>query len=420
LSGSRGSGPVRQQAGLPVAAPAAWRPLLAVTLAATLFTALQGLTYPLLALLLDRRGVPEGMIGLNAAMMPVGMVLAAPLATRLLRRVGALPVLIASLVGAVLTVLALGLLVDPFLWMPLRLGTGVCLALVFIVADTWVNELAPERLRGRILGLYSMLTSVGFGLGPLLLAAVGTRGFAPFAVGALLGSAALVPLWWTRRELPGATGAASAADDAQPRSAGRRPTLFSFIRAAPLLVAGVGATALADQVALSLLPIFCLRHGWSVPESTLALAAMVAGGTVFQYPTGWLADRFPVRRLYLLYALIATASSLAMPLAAARRPLLGMLAFLWGGTYYAAFTLALVLLGRRFRGTALVAGNAVFAATWGIGGLLGTPLTGAIMQRFGPDGFPLTVAFVFCALGLATLLLDGRAAGFTSAPGEAA
>ncbi|HLW24812.1 MAG TPA: MFS transporter [Steroidobacteraceae bacterium] len=371
-----------------------------------LFTALQGLTYPLLSLLLHARGVPEGWIGINAAMMPLGMVAAAPLAHPLVARLGPLTLLLASILTAVASLLAIGALDNATAWMPLRFVTGACLAWVFIVCDTWVNELAAERVRGRVLGLYSMSTSAGFALGPLLLAAIGTRGWMPFAAGATCGLAAVLPLWLNRRALPGRPVASAHVSTAQ---AIEDASLWRFVRAAPLLIAGAAATALADQVALSLLPIFCVRNGLSVREGSVALVSMIAGSTLMQYPMGWLADRAPVRAIFMGGALATALSALAMPLAVRTPELFWAVSFAWGGTYYGIFTLVLVMLGRRFSGAALVSGNAAFAATWGIGGLIGTPLAGGAMQRFGPNGFPASLAAVFLALALGVALTRERA-----------
>jgi hypothetical protein len=56
-----------------------WRPILAVIAALSVLDVALGLTYPLLSLLLEARGVAAGWIGVNAAMTPLRIVLAAPL-----------------------------------------------------------------------------------------------------------------------------------------------------------------------------------------------------------------------------------------------------------------------------------------------------------------------------------------------------
>jgi hypothetical protein len=50
--------------------------MLAVVFSATVYTTVQGLTYPLLSLILERAGANSFTIGLSAAMMPLGMVAA--------------------------------------------------------------------------------------------------------------------------------------------------------------------------------------------------------------------------------------------------------------------------------------------------------------------------------------------------------
>ena len=48
------------------------------------------------------------------------------------------------------------------------------------------------------------------------------------------------------------------------------------------------------------------------------------------------------------------------------------LLFVVGATGYGIYTMALIELGNRFTGSALVAGNAAFAVMWGIGGIAGS------------------------------------------------
>ena len=78
----------------------AWRPIVAVAISATVFTAMQGLTYPLLSLILDRAGIAAWLIGANAAMTPLGMMAAAVAAAQIVHRFGAYRLAVASLVVA--------------------------------------------------------------------------------------------------------------------------------------------------------------------------------------------------------------------------------------------------------------------------------------------------------------------------------
>ena len=364
-----------------------WRLAAAITISATVFTAMQGLTYPLLALILERQGVPAWLIGVNAAMMPFGMIVAAPLAPHLLQRLGALKFAVSSQLGTLLCLLLIGAQHDAWLWLPLRFLMGLFLASQFVVTETWINQIASDAYRGRILGFYATVLSVGFAAGPAILLAVGTQGWAPFLAGAALLLGALLVLWSVRAALP-------ATRSERPMS------VFSFLPLAPLLLLAVAVVAFADEGSMSLLPIYVIQHGYSENIGTFALIAMIVGSVSMQYPIGWLADRFPRRRVMLGCALVAAASAIVQGIAVGVPWLFWSVVFVWGGSYYALHVLSLIRLGERFSGAALVAGNSAMGAMWGVGGIVGPPLLGGAMSSFGPNGLPVVLALLFVAIAL--------------------
>jgi len=61
---------------------------------------------------------------------------------------------------------------------------------------------------------------------------------------------------------------------------------------------------------------------------------------------------------------------------------------------------AMAELGDRFTGAELVAGNAAFAIMWGVGGMIGGPITGVAMNLVGSDGFSWTLTLVFLATAI--------------------
>ncbi len=359
---------------------------LAITIGATAFTAMQGLTFPLLALILERMGTPEWAIGVNAAMMPLGLILSAPIAPALLRRHGGYALTAAALIISAACMLALGISMNALVWMPLRLIMGVALGCILVVTESWINEVTTDDRRGRVVGFYSAVLSAGFAIGPLLLLAVGSRGWAPFVIGSLLPLLAVLPLMRVRRELPA------------PSADGGTVTAGAFLRMAPLLLVCTAAAALADEGAMSFLPLYALAHGHGEQIGTALLIVMIAGSVTLQYPIGWLADRIRRSTVMIGCATAAALSAALFPAFASSSAMLGVVVFVWGGAYYAIYVLALVRLGEAYRGTTLVAGNAAFAAMWGIGGLGGTSVVGGAMSLFGPVGFPAVFVLVFAAI----------------------
>jgi len=66
-----------------------WAAIAGVIATVSVFAIAQGLSYPLLSFILQRQGVSPGMIGLSAAMTPIGFILSAPLIPAVSRRFGA-------------------------------------------------------------------------------------------------------------------------------------------------------------------------------------------------------------------------------------------------------------------------------------------------------------------------------------------
>ncbi len=368
-----------------------WPVIAVVVLLAGVFAITQGLTYPLLALVLERQGHSPAMIGINTAMTPLGLLLSAPLLPVVARRYGPVRVALASALGVALLLAVIGATRSLWIWFPARLLLGFAIDGLYITCETWINQLAPERLRGRILGLFSSVLALGFASGPFVVAVAGSEGWPSFLVGIAIALLSAALVYASRRRLPGLDEHAGA-------------SLFAFLPLAPLLLLLVGAAAAFDQITLSLLPVYGLRIGLAEALAASSVGVLAIGNVLFQLPIGWLADRWSRHGTCLLLCALTVAGAAALPLAATERWTLWPLLFLWGSAAYGVYTLALVQLGDRFRGAQLLAGNAAFALVWGLGGLAGPPLAGLSMDSLGPDGLPLVLGLLYAVLFVAVAL----------------
>jgi MFS family permease len=124
-----------------------------------------GITWPLLALILDRQGVSESLIGLSSASQSLAVFVAAPLVPRLLRRLGLAGCVLGSigLVGAMM--LLLPATSNVHAWFPIRFLLGAGATTLFIATQTWVNAIAADESRGRTIGIFGLLWSAGFAAG---------------------------------------------------------------------------------------------------------------------------------------------------------------------------------------------------------------------------------------------------------------
>ena len=160
-----------------------WAAMAGIIATVTVFAVAQGLTYPLLSFILERQETTPSLIGLSAAMTPLGFIVSAPFVPALARRVGGARLAILCSMQAALTLVAIAWTQDIWAWMPLRFLLGFFANPLYVISETWLISITPAPRRGRIMGLYSSIVSGGFAIGPLSLGLVGTEGWPPFMVG---------------------------------------------------------------------------------------------------------------------------------------------------------------------------------------------------------------------------------------------
>lgn len=337
-----------------------------------------GVTMPLVSLRLEGWGYGTFAIGVMAATPAVGVLLGAVIASRLAARLGTTRVMQLCLLAGALSVGLLALIQSYPVWLLLRLLIGVALTVVFILGESWINQLAVEQWRGRLVALYGTGYALSQLSGPLLLSLLGTTTDLGFWVGVgLLISGSLVLL--------GRGGAPKAAAHGGGRGLGH------FCATLPAIAWAVVLFAAFEAMMLTLLPIYGLRQGFSQEVALLMASVVVVGDAALQLPIGWLADRMPRSRLFRICGWVLTLSSLAIP-ALLHTPLIWPLLVLFGASAGGLFTLALILVGERFRDDELVRANAHIAQLWGIGCLVGPLVTGAVSQWVSGHALPLLMA----------------------------
>ncbi len=370
------------------------RNLIAACSAITVFGLAFGMTYPLLSLLLEMRGVPSDMIGINAAMMPLGILVCSPLIPFFTARLGTRNLaIVAALLTAVITLLY-KVFDHVTIWLLLRFLQGMSIAVLFVLSEAWVIGFAGDKHRGKVVALYASLLSASFGAGPALIGTIGIEGWTPFVLGACILALGTAPLFLMQEDLVTTESTASSSG------------FLSFIPRAPMLIAAVGAFAIFDAATLSLFPIYGIRNGLDVSTAAWALTALILGNVFLQYPIGWLADRFSARMVLTACAALTAALTLMVPV------VMGSI-WMWpvlivaGATGYGVYTTALKSLGDRFTGQDLIHGTSAFGAVWGVGALLGSMSGGVAIDMSSTYGLPSLLASVYVVL-VCGLLLRSR------------
>jgi len=338
-----------------------------------------GVTMPLVSLRLESWGYDSFAIGVMAATPAVGVLLGASLAGRLAARFGTTVLMQLCLLLGALSVAGLALVQNYAVWVALRLFLGVALTVVFVLGESWINQLAVEKWRGRLVALYGTGYALSQLSGPLLLTGLGTATDAGFwmGVGLLIGGSLM---------LLGRSGAPQV--DAHSTS-GRG--LLVFCRKLPAIAWAVMLFAAFEAMMLTLLPIYSLRQGFTQEVALVMVSVVVIGDAALQLPIGWLADRMSRQTLFRCCGVVLLLSSLAIPLLL-HTPLIWPVFVAFGASAGGLFTLSLIMIGERYRDDELVRANAHVAQLWGLGCLIGPLATGAVSQWLSGHALPLMMA----------------------------
>ena len=362
---------------------------------AAIFGLTYGLSAPLIAVSLAARGAGESLIGLNAAMHAVGVLMIATVLPRLTARFGQRALIVAALVASALLLVAFPLIDIVWVWFPLRLLLGTAAEVLLVLSETWTNGLSSPQARGRTMAAYMAALSLGFAGGPAILAVFGTGKLA-FLIGAAICLLAVLPVIspWTLPPPPLQRSTRNAAQ---------------FVRLAPIAIATTVLNAAVETAGLSFIALYAGGMGWSQPQAMALVSTLMVGAIVMQLPIGWLADHMPRQRLVLILAVVAALGALSWPWLLAASGLAYAVVFVWGGIFVGIYTVMLAVVGDRFSGGDLVGIYAVMGLAWGAGALVGPSVVGIAMQASPIYGLPYAIA-AGCALFALLLALKRNSA----------
>jgi len=355
--------------------------LVAILSACTAFAIGMGLTLPLLSLLLERRGFPGAVNGLNLATAGLAAITVTPFVPRLIRMFGTAGYLSLALAMSAASLVLLYLVPSIWLWFPARFLLSIGLNGLFVASEFWINQLADETNRGRYIAFYGAATAGGFGVGPMILWAAGVNGITPFVLGAGMLLLAIVPVFLARRAAPRL--------DPEPG-----PSVYWAVRAAPAILSAAFVYGAIDAGLAGLLPVYAVRSGYSDTHAALAVTALSMGSILFQFPLGYLADRMDRRTLLAWCAASGIVGATALPFLVGTPWALYALLFVWGGIMLGIYTIGLTLLGERFKGAELASANAANVMLYAGGLLLGPTAEGIALDAWNPHGLMVVLGAI--------------------------
>ncbi len=359
---NQGPGPLRSASST---AAATWA-LFAGILLLMLGNGLQG---TLVGLRSESAGFSTQAIGVVMTCYFAGFLAGSRIVSKALSNVGHIRVFAALASVASSATLIYLLNVNPLTWGAMRFTTGLCMAGLYVVAESWLNDLATNANRGRLLSVYMVITMGGVALGSFMLNLTDPFGFELFVVASVLISLALVPVSLSAASAPPA----------------RVPVPMSIRQLAGLVPTGIAVSLLVGMSHGALMGMgaaYASRAGLGAGQVSLFLGAPMLGSIVLQLPIGTLSDKVPRRGV--LFAVSAGASICAAVVSGFEPGGLasfGMM-FLLGGLSFPLYSLGIAYTNDWIDPSQILAASSALVGTNGVGAVIG-PVLAATMMSYG-------------------------------------
>lgn len=368
-------------------------PVMALLTSVALLLVGHGLLLTLLPLRADTHGFTATQIGLTASSYFLGFVAGCYVVPRIVRRSGHIRSF--AVLGAVFSAVALlfEMLPQFGVWVLLRFCVGACMAGVYMVIESWLNERATAETRGTVLSIYSMVGFVMVAVGQQLLNLSPESPGELFNLAAILISIAIIPVSLTLSIAP-----------APIQNVQISMTKVWHLSHIGLLGAVVAGLVTGSFWALA--PVFARGVGMQTGHLTLFISAAVMGGAVFQLPLGRLSDHFDRRFVVFFSTLGGAAVSLLIVAASGYMeygywPLI-VLSFLWGGCTMTIYAICLAHANDHADAEDFVMVGSAMLLALGLSSAVGAPVASLFMQLLGPKN--LFTFFALCLVAFAGII----------------
>lgn len=255
----------------------------------------------------------------------------------------------------------------------LRALAGCAVAGMYTIVESWICERATAATRGRLFAAYTMISLLMLTVGQWLVA-LPLEHAQLLILAAVLVNLAALPLTLTRSIQP------TAPDDV-------RLDLRSLLALSPSAVTGAVVVGLVTGAYWTLGPVYAAAVGLSEIGLTAFLSAVLLGGTLAQYPLGWLSDRTDRRRV-LLGAMTcgAGASVLLMLLPPGSAPSWFVVAAVFGACSFSMYAICVAHANDRADGEDFVRNSSGLLLCYALGAISGPAVASACITLLGPAG----------------------------------
>ena len=290
---------------------------------------------------------------------------------------------LASLISAAFVIFAA--VVDPVAWTILRVVVGFCYSGVYVVAESWLNENATNKNRGKTLSTYLIMQMLGIITAQSLINVADPGGYDLFIIMSVAVSIAFAPILLS-------------ASPAPVFSTTRRMTLRQLFRVSPLGCVGTFLLGAVFAAQFGMAPVYGTAIGLSTAEMSIFIGAIYVGGLVLQYPIGWASDRMDRRILIAMVTTVGAAGSLVALIFSGSFYALVVTAFVVGGTSNPLYSLLIAHTADFLEHEDMASASGGLIVLNGVGAA-GTPIfVGYLMEGLGASSYLIFIGVIMATI----------------------
>ncbi|MDX2422266.1 MAG: MFS transporter [Amphritea sp.] len=367
-------------------------------------------------LILPVRGEAEGFsatsLGLLGTGWAIGYVAGCLSVPAVVARVGHIRAFGAMCALASIAVMTSLLFIDPWVWIPVRAVSGFCFAGAAMIVESWLNERSDKASRGRIFGIYTMISLTATTAGQMLLTLGEASGYFYFVLAAMIYCLALLPT------------AISATTTPQPLTRVSL-NLRGLWQNSPTSFFGVFMVGLSNATFGTLAAVYAAKMGLPLGEIALFASVPILAGAILQIPVGIASDRCDRRLVLVVIAGVAVLSDTMFLFAGFEDPLVLLgLSGIFGATVYSMYPVIVTHANDHAVPGTFIQVSAGLLLVYGMGSIVGPTLAGFAMASFGaPSLFAVTgtahillIVFILLRLRSAPTVLPESKGSFISTP----
>jgi MFS family permease len=346
-----------------------------------------GLMFAYIPVRLGTEGYDPTWAGLIITGLSAGGLAACLLTGPLVRRVGHARAFMVLSALIALSNAAIGAGTFPVLWIGARALYGFAICGLFIVAQSWLNDVVANAIRGRVMAVFYVAYTAGLGVGYYSLALVDIEGAQAALIGIAFTALSILPVGLTRLAQPPAPRAAALA-------------LRQAWRISPVGVIGMLAVGGLSMSISGFAPIHATAKGYSQKEVALLLSSMPIGTILMQIPFGWISDRTDRRYVLIGVSALATAAGLfALGFDHGALAALVLIYVIWDGASESIYSLSSAHAADRAGKEEMVALSSSLLFAWSLSGFLVPAMVTGLTALFGTQAFiyaAVSIAAIFC------------------------